>query len=80
MKVSGLEHGKHCLNQLSEVDAAVPGHGHFTASFRTGGGPAAGADMSHRGGSPGFVQLAPDHKTLRWADFTGNDMFNTLGE
>ena len=36
--------------------------------------------MSHRGGSPGFVQLAPDHTTLRWADFTGNDMFNTLGE
>ena len=38
-----------------------------------------GNDISHRGGAPGFVQLdAPD--TLRWADYTGNNFFQTLGE
>ena len=42
-------------------------------------GAAAGSDVSHRGGPPGFVALAGDRRTLRWADYTGNDMFNTLG-
>ncbi|MFC5747473.1 pyridoxamine 5'-phosphate oxidase family protein [Actinomadura rugatobispora] len=36
------------------------------------------ADASHRGGAPGFVQvLSPT--VLRWPDYTGNAMFNTLG-
>jgi predicted pyridoxine 5'-phosphate oxidase superfamily flavin-nucleotide-binding protein len=38
----------------------------------------AGADVSHRGGSPGFVRLLDEH-TLRIPDFPGNGMFNTLG-
>ena len=42
-------------------------------------GAAAGSDVSHRGGPPGFVALAGDRRALRWADYTGNDMFNTLG-
>ena len=42
-------------------------------------GAASGSDVSHRGGPPGFVQLAADRGTLRWADYIGNDMFNTLG-
>ncbi len=36
-----------------------------------------GADASHRGGAPGFVKA--DERTIRWADFPGNNMFNTLG-
>ncbi len=36
-----------------------------------------GADCSHRGGDPGFVQV--NGNTLHWADFPGNAMFNTLG-
>lgn len=40
---------------------------------------AAGCDVSHRGGQPGFVQVAAGGATLRWADYTGNDFFNTLG-
>lgn len=36
-----------------------------------------GADISHRGGNPGFVVAAPSH--LSWPDYTGNFMFNTLG-
>lgn len=38
-----------------------------------------GADVSHRGGPPGFVQLeGPDR--LRWPDYVGNNFFQTLGE
>lgn len=40
--------------------------------------PDGGADASHRGGSPGFVQVM-DATTLAWRDFAGNSMFNTLG-
>lgn len=38
----------------------------------------AGADASHRGGAAGFVQILDDH-TLRIPDFSGNGLFNTLG-
>ena len=37
-----------------------------------------GADASHRGGMPGFVQvLSPS--LLAWPDYDGNKMFQTLG-
>ncbi|MFJ9788102.1 pyridoxamine 5'-phosphate oxidase family protein [Streptomyces globosus] len=39
---------------------------------------AEGADASHRGGMPGFVEvLSPTE--LRWPDYPGNSMFLTLG-
>ena len=38
---------------------------------------AAGADVSHRGGQPGFVKVDGDVLTI--PDFTGNFHFNTLG-
>ena len=41
--------------------------------------PQAGADASHRGGHPGFVQVAEDGRSLSWADYAGNAMFQTLG-
>jgi len=37
-----------------------------------------GADVSHRGGKPGFVRI-DDDKTLTFPDFSGNYHFNTLG-
>jgi hypothetical protein len=40
--------------------------------------PEAGVDASHRGGDPGFVRVLDDH-TLRWPDYPGNNMFQTLG-
>src|SRR5262249_44866711 len=40
-------------------------------------GEAGGADISHRGGRPGFVSLADN--TLSIPDFRGNRYFNTLG-
>jgi hypothetical protein len=39
--------------------------------------PEAGADVSHRGGPPGFVKAAGNR--LVWPDYPGNNMFNTLG-
>jgi predicted pyridoxine 5'-phosphate oxidase superfamily flavin-nucleotide-binding protein len=40
-------------------------------------GDAGGADISHRGGQPGFVRVAAN--TLSIPDFRGNNYFNTLG-
>jgi hypothetical protein len=42
------------------------------------GHPAGGADASHRGGNPGFVEVV-DGSTLRIPDYSGNSLFNTLG-
>ena len=39
---------------------------------------AAGADVSHRGGEPGFVRV-PDSRHVLIPDYSGNMMFNTLG-
>lgn len=44
---------------------------------RTGMGAMGGADISHRGGRPGFVRV--DGDTLSIPDFRGNRYFNTLG-
>lgn len=50
----------------------------FVASRSRGdAGPAGGADISHRGGRPGFARIADD--TLFIPDFRGNHYFNTLG-
>lgn len=38
---------------------------------------ASGMDVSHRGGRPGFLNLA--HGRLSWPEYTGNAYFNTLG-
>lgn len=40
--------------------------------------PAFGADVSHRGGKPGFVRVESD-RTVIFPDFTGNFIFNTVG-
>lgn len=40
--------------------------------------PQTGADASHRGGLPGFVHVEQDRR-LRFPDYAGNNMFNTLG-
>ena len=50
----------------------------FVASrSRAAVGPGGGADISHRGGRPGFVRIESD--TLLVPDFRGNRYFNTLG-
>jgi hypothetical protein len=49
----------------------------FVASAARTGDARGGADISHRGGPPGFVRLEDD--TLTIPDFSGNRYFNTLG-
>ena len=39
--------------------------------------PESGNDASHRGGPPGFVSATPEQ--LCWADYPGNNMFNSFG-
>ena len=41
--------------------------------------PDRGADASHRGGRPGFVQVSDDGRSLTFPDYQGNNMFQTLG-
>ncbi len=40
--------------------------------------PTLGADVSHRGGKPGFVTIEDD-RTFVFPDFSGNNHFNTIG-
>jgi hypothetical protein len=40
--------------------------------------PEHGADLSHKGGDPGFVRVV-DERHLSFPDYNGNSMFNTLG-
>ena len=48
-----------------------------SASGAAAQGPAAGLDISHRGGPPGFARL--DGEVLTVPDYNGNRYFNTLG-
>jgi predicted pyridoxine 5'-phosphate oxidase superfamily flavin-nucleotide-binding protein len=41
-------------------------------------GAAHGADVSHRGGKPGFVHVDAQG-LITWPDFQGNNFFNTIG-
>lgn len=49
-----------------------------TAYSDGSGSPTMGADVSHRGGKPGFLRIADEHSIL-FPDFVGNNHFNTLG-
>jgi uncharacterized protein len=40
--------------------------------------PERGADVSHKGGNPGFVRIV-DERRIAYPDYNGNSMFNTLG-
>jgi len=49
-----------------------------SANMDTAAPGARGADVSHRGGPPGFIHV-DDERTLTVPDFAGNAFFNTLG-
>lgn len=49
-----------------------------TAYSQGKGAPSQGADVSHRGGKPGFVRIE-DGRTFTFPDFSGNNHFNTVG-
>lgn len=50
----------------------------FLATGVPGPMAAGGADVSHRGGPAGFIQVAPDG-AVAFPDYPGNRMFNSLG-
>lgn len=71
------------VEALDALDAAacdlIAGADTFFVASRSRGGVGAtgGADMSHRGGRPGFVRV--DGGTLSIPDFAGNRYYNTFG-
>lgn len=62
-----------------QARALIAGADTFFVASTSGaaGGDAAGLDMSHRGGRPGFIRVKGDVLTV--PDFRGNRYFNTLG-
>ncbi|MCI2809828.1 pyridoxamine 5'-phosphate oxidase family protein [Eoetvoesiella caeni] len=59
---------------LSRADTFFIASAYFSEQDQT----AQGADVSHRGGRPGFIRI-DDDQTLTFPDFTGNFLFNTIG-
>jgi len=51
---------------------------HADTFFIATDNPQRGADVSHKGGNPGFVKIL-DERRLAFPDYNGNSMFNTLG-
>ncbi len=51
---------------------------HADTFFIATDNPEHGADVSHKGGNPGFVRVV-DEKRIAFPDYNGNSMFNTLG-
>ncbi len=66
------------LVSLDEARALIRGADTFLIASRSRhSGRAGGADISHRGGRPGFVHV--EGATLSIPDFPGNRYFNTFG-
>jgi ferredoxin-NADP reductase/predicted pyridoxine 5'-phosphate oxidase superfamily flavin-nucleotide-binding protein len=69
-------------NRLNDADRALLARADtfFVASANTSSeaGIGRGADVSHRGGAPGFIRIDEDD-TLTTPDFSGNLFFNTIG-
>jgi len=55
-------------NQISRADTFFIATDH----------PEQGADVSHKGGNPGFIHVL-DSRHIAFPDYNGNSMFNTLG-
>lgn len=62
------------LNDVSHRELIEAADTFFLASYA----PGHGADMSHRGGSPGFVTVVDDTH-LSWPEYAGNSMYMSLG-
>ena len=58
--------------------AQMQSMGRVDTFFVASAHPQHGVDASHRGGSPGFVNVLTD-ASLHIPDYAGNNMFNTLG-
>ncbi|MFJ9863459.1 pyridoxamine 5'-phosphate oxidase family protein [Streptomyces sp. NPDC101165] len=65
-------------HRLSELTDQTAEFVHSADTFFLATVHPGGADVSHRGGNPGFVQVRSPHE-LSWPDYSGNAMFLTLG-
>jgi len=68
IEICGINLNKNQQNIISNADTF------FVSSSHT----ERGNDVSHRGGTPGFVKIINNNQ-LRIPDYPGNSMFNTLG-
>lgn len=68
-------------DRLDAADAVALGAADtaFVATFAPGDEASAGADVSHRGGPPGFLRVSDEGRCVTWPDYAGNGFFNTLG-
>lgn len=77
-----IAHPVHRMGTLDDAARAIIARAdtYFIASAnpRADHGILRGADVSHRGGRPGFVRV-DDAQTLTAPEFVGNFVFNTLG-
>ena len=71
-RASQLDDADRALLEAADTFFIASANGSDDAGF------ARGADVSHRGGRPGFVRV-DDANTLTVPDFSGNRFFNTLG-
>lgn len=63
----------------AQVDTVRRADTFFIATLALAESANGGADVSHRGGRPGFVRVADDGSYLAWPEFAGNRFYNTLG-
>ncbi|MGI8716018.1 MAG: pyridoxamine 5'-phosphate oxidase family protein [Solirubrobacteraceae bacterium] len=64
-------------SRLSEAQRAFVAR--TDTAFVASAHAARGADASHRGGRPGFLEVAGDGRRVLLPDYSGNRMFQTLG-
>ena len=67
-----IKHSKNLSNDLQKFIAAADTF--FIATYHK----ESGVDVSHRGGNPGFIKVL-NHNKIVFPDYSGNSMFNTLG-
>lgn len=76
--VTDADHQSRTTSHWLSADQAAWVVGADSFFIATSSSEDGGADVSHRGGDPGFVEVvAPDR--LVWPDYVGNAMFLTLG-
>jgi predicted pyridoxine 5'-phosphate oxidase superfamily flavin-nucleotide-binding protein len=78
----GVRERETATRSTSTSDALSPAQQEWIAGsdtfFLASAHPQRGADASHRGGPAGFVTVESPTR-LRWPDYSGNNMFNSLG-
>jgi len=69
----------HSLDDRAQEIITTADHFYIATHYsEDAGDDSHGADVSHRGGKPGFVRIE-DARTLTFPDFLGNNHFNTIG-